>query len=269
MTLNIFRPPMGEAWAKPDVRRALFSQAAIKCTRRLQHQCHGTHRRRRSISHFQGKTNEQEILPNQFVEVTELLDHANPGLQPDEVRWPPPLPRIVHADEVCTKDGDLAVNQPLSRFRRDIRSILREPWLAPISIRAGPADRRRPRSDLLARFPFGAFEITDGDCLAVLLVREIEKMPRKDQLFQGDLLDRCPVLDEMARHVEMGAAVFRHEDHAAFHRELALRDGAEVLECLEWPKGHHAATEVLHSVEVFVAEIDDFPDGCWHERLPS
>src|SRR5690349_12814746 len=97
--------------------------------RHLHHQCHGTDWRCCSVSHFQGQANEQEILPGQFVEVAELLDHANPSLEPNEVRRPPPLRWIVHSDEIGTKERDLAVDQPPRRLGWDIRSVLGEAWL--------------------------------------------------------------------------------------------------------------------------------------------
>src|SRR5260221_7508338 len=126
------------------------------------------------------------------------------------MRRPPPLRRIVHANQVGAEDRDLAVHQPLRHVGRDVRPLLREPRLAPVLVAAGPADGRRTWTDLLAGFPLRGFEIRDAYRLAVLLVREVEEVAGQHQLLQRDLLDRRAVLYEMPRHVEMRAAMLRH-----------------------------------------------------------
>ena len=224
--------------------------------RRLEHQCHGTHRTSRAVLHGKRQADEQEVLAHQLIEIAELLDHADTLGIPGRVGRPPPFDRIVHADEIGTKEGNAAVHKPPGRLDRDIGAVHGETLLAPVHVRSRPDNAGGSGSDLPAGFQFRFLEIGNGDRLAVVPVAEIEQMTGQNQLFQGNLIDTQAIGIAMPGYIEMGAAVFRHEDHAAFHRHLPSGDFREIGVIVELKKRHLPA-DIGHVGIHRMAEIND------------
>src|SRR5260370_17264103 len=79
----------------------------------LHHERHRSHRRGRAAAHLERQAYEEELLARQLVEIAELLDHADPLLQPDLVGGPPPLVGIVHAHPIVPHDPHVPVHPPL------------------------------------------------------------------------------------------------------------------------------------------------------------
>jgi hypothetical protein len=224
--------------------------------------------RGRAAAHLERQAHEQELLAQQLVEIAQLLDHADALLQPDLVGRPPPLVRIVHADEIGGEDRDVAVDEPLRGVGRHERPLHDEVRGLPLLVGAGPADGRFAAADLLTGFLLGGFEVGDGDRLAVLAMGEVEQMAGQHGLGQRHLVDRLAVLVEMARCVDVGAAMLGHQHHLAFGGELAAGDLARVLEGLERPEAADVGAEIGHVVVVLVAEIDDFLEVRLHGLTP-
>ncbi len=100
------------------------------------------------------------------------------------------------------------------------------------------------------------------------MVGEVQQMTGQDRLIERNLVDGLAVLVEMARCIDMGAAMLRHQDHLAFGGQLAARDLAGVFEGFQRPEGAMIGAEIRHVVVVLVAEIDDFLEIRLHGLTP-
>src|SRR6195256_315803 len=182
--------------------------------------------------------------------------------------WPPPLVRVVHADEIGREDRDVAVDKPLRRVCRHEWPLHDEARLLPVLVDTGPADRRGPAADLLTRFFLRRLEVGDGDRFAVVAVGEVQQMTGKDHLLERHLIDGLAVLVEMTGRIDVGAAMLRHQDHLAFSGQLAAADLAGVFEGFQRPEGAVIGAEIWHVVVVLVAEIDDLLEIRLHGLPP-
>ena len=170
---------------------------------------------------------------------------------------PPPLGRVVHADQVGAEERDLLLDQPCGRLRRHERPLLGEAGLAPVVLDPRPDQQRRAGLNRAPRGLGRSFEIGDRDRLAVPLVGEIQQMAGQHQALQRHVGDVGGAPRAMARHIQVGAAMLRHQEHAGFHRDLAAADRLQIVEGADRPEGHGRAADVRHVVEHFPAEIDD------------
>ena len=96
----------------------------------------------------------------------------------------------------------------------------------------------------------------------------VQQMTGQDRLIERNLVDGLAVLVEMARGIDVGAAMLRHQDHLAFGGQLAAGDLAGVLEGFQRPEGAMVGAEIRHVVVVLVAEIDDFLEIHLHGLTP-
>ena len=68
-------------------------------------------------------------------------------------------------------------------------------------------------------------EVGDGDGLAVLAMGEVEQVAGQHGVGQRHLVDRLAVLVEMARRVDVSAAVLGHQHHRQADRQLGSHAG--------------------------------------------
>ena len=93
---------------------------------------------------------------------------------------------------------------------------------APLLVDAGPADGRATRPDSSPDFSSARLKSSMVIASPVLLVRQVERCPGSMSCSSGTSSHRRAVLHEMARLVEVRAAMLRHEDRAPSIDSLPL-----------------------------------------------